>query len=445
MSLRDFERNQRTAQETELLRLTDELLPSGVRNASINPDYAMVIREARGSRITDCSGNQYIDYLLSSGPMLLGHAHPMIVSAVRNQLERGTSYLMINEPAIRLAERIVALVPCAEKVSFHSSGSEATFFAMRLARAFRKRSKILKFEGGFHGMHDYALMSNQWTHTPADYPLAVPNSAGIPRAIADEVLIAPFNDIDTTSAIIERHHDALGGVIVEPLQRTFPPQPGFLQDLRAVTRRYEIPLIFDEVVTGFRLALGGAQEYYGVTPDICALGKSISAGHPLGVVCGNADIMSMASPARMATGDYVFLTGTFSSNPISATAALACLDELTRPGCYDSLADRGGRLKAALQQLLDEADIPARVTGEPSVFQPWFTDHEVVDFRSSRTSDVGTNLRFIDLLLERGVIKAHEKFFVSAVHSERDIEETLEAFASTVAALAEDRGRQHQS
>jgi glutamate-1-semialdehyde 2,1-aminomutase len=441
MTLRSFERNPRTAQEAELLRLTEELLPSGVRNASVNPDYAMVIREARGSRITDMSGNQYIDYLLSSGPMLLGHAHPMIVNTVRNQLERGSSYLMINEPAIRLATRIVELVPCAEKVSFHSSGSEATFFATRLARAFRKRSKILKFEGGYHGMHDYALMSNQWTHAPAEYPQAVPNSAGIPAVIADEVLVAPFNDIETTSAIIERHHDALGAVIVEPLQRTFPPKPGFLQDLRAVTRRYEIPLIFDEVVTGFRLALGGAQEYYGVTPDVCALGKSISAGHPLGVVCGNADIMSMASQARMATGDYVFLTGTFSANPVSATAALACLEELTAPGCYESLADRGGRLKVALQGFFDAAGIAAQVTGEPSVFQPWFTEREVVDFRSSRTSDIGTNLRFIELLLERGVMKAHEKFFVSTAHSERDIEETIEAFESAVSALAEGRDR----
>jgi glutamate-1-semialdehyde 2,1-aminomutase len=434
-------RKPRTAEETALLRLTERLLPSGVRNASVNPDYAMVVREARGCRITDMSGNEYIDYLLGSGPMLLGHAHPAVVAAVRDQLERGTSYLMINEPAIRLAELLVELVPCAEQVSFHSSGSEATFFAMRLARAHRRRSRILKFEGGFHGMSDYALMSNQWTRAPADYPHAVANSAGIPASITAEVLVAPFNDGGSTATIIERHHDELAGVIVEPLQRTFPPKPGFLDALREVTRHYGIPLIFDEVVTGFRLALGGAQTYYGVTPDLCALGKSISGGHPIGVVCGSTAIMSAASPARMAAGGHVLLTGTFSANPVSARAALACNGELRRPGCYERLAERGGRLKAALQGLFDEAGIPARVTGEASVFEPWFTDREVADFRSARSSDAGTSLRFIDLLLERGVIKAHEKFFVSTAHSDDDIAETIAACAAAVSVLAAERRR----
>ncbi len=427
-------RQSRTDYEAQLLALTERLLPTGVRNASVSPQYAMVIKEARGSRIVDCSGNEYIDYLLGSGPMFLGHAHPAVVAAVREQLERGSSYLMINEPAIRLAEVIVELVPCAESVCFHSSGSEAVFFALRLTRAHRRREKILKFEGAFHGMSDYALMSNQWTQAPHEFPSAVPNSAGIPDAIAEQVLIAPFNNSDTATAIIDKHHDELAAVIVEPLQRTIPPRPGFLQALRDVTRHYEIPLIFDEVVTGFRLALGGAQEYYGVTPDLCALGKSISGGHPLGILCGKREILALASPERR-DADAVKLTGTFSANPISAVAALACIDELRTPGCYDRLAERGRRLMRALQQRLDEARIPAQVTGEPSAFQPWFTDHEIVDHRSCLSANWQRGIELVDRLLDAGVVKAHEKFFVSMAHTDEDIELTLEAFAVAVARL----------
>ena len=429
-------RRPRTAHEARLLALTERLLPTGVRSPTVSPEYAMVVREARGARIWDASGNEYIDYLLGSGPMLLGHAHPAVVAAVRDQLARGSSYLMVSEPAIRLAEQLVELVPCAEAVAFHSSGSEAVFFALRLARAYRRRSKILKFEGGFHGMSDYALMSTQWTRALRDWPAAVPSSAGISPAVTAEVLVAPFNDVNTTSAIIERHHDEIAGVIVEPLQRTIPPRPGFLDELRRVTRHYDVPLIFDEVVTGFRLALGGAQERYGVTPDLCALGKSISGGHPLGVLCGRADLMALSRTERQGQPDHVLQTGTFSGNPISATAALACIRELGAPGVYERLAATGSRLMGSLQRLLDDAGIPARVTGEPSVFQPWFTDGEIVDHRSTLAADLRRGTRFVDLLLEAGVVKAHEKFFVSTAHGDEDVGRTLEAFAWAVERLA---------
>ncbi|MFN8544120.1 MAG: aminotransferase class III-fold pyridoxal phosphate-dependent enzyme [Candidatus Binatia bacterium] len=433
-------RHPRSAHEAQLLAAAERLLPTGVRNPSVSPEYAMVVQAARGARIWDASGNAYIDYLLGSGPMLLGHAHPAVVAAVREQLERGSSYLMVSEPAIRLAEEIVALVPCAEAVCFHSSGSESVFFALRLARAYRRRTKILKFEGGFHGMSDYALMSNQWTRAPREFPAAVPNSAGIPDAVADGVLVAPFNDIDTTAAIVERHHDALAGVVVEPLQRTIPPRPGFLAELRRITRHYDIPLVFDEVVTGFRLALGGAQAHYGVTPDLCALGKAISGGHPLGVLCGREDIMALSRQERQASGDHVLQTGTFSGNPISAAAALACIRELRTPGCYDALAARGRRLMEGLQARLDAARLPARVTGEPSVFQPWFTEGEIVDHRTTLAADWQRGVRFVDLLLDAGVVKAHEKFFVSMAHTDEDVEQTLDAFSYAVERLAQPHG-----
>jgi glutamate-1-semialdehyde 2,1-aminomutase len=406
-----------------------------VRAPTFSPDDAFVVRTARGSRIRDCSGNEYIDYLLGSGPMLLGHAHAAVVAAVREAVERGSNYLMVNEPAIRLGEEIVRAVPCAEKVCFHSSGSESTFFAMRLARAYRKRDKILKFEGGFHGMSDYALMSNQWTRERRRFPSAVASSAGIPRAVVRQMLVAPFNDIDRTAAIIDKHRDELAGVIVEPLQRTIVPRPGFLQGLRQITARHDIPLIFDEVVTAFRLAWGGAQEYYGVVPDLCALGKTISGGHPISVLCGRADIMALVDPVRIGSGDHVAQTGTFSGNPISCAAALAVLNELRRPGTYERLFAAGRRLQEGLQRLLDEARIPACVSGEPPVFEVWFTDGEIIDHRSTLRADAARQARFASLLLQRGILKAHEKFFVSTAHTDEDVEQTMQAFASAIGEL----------
>jgi len=433
-----FVRKPRTAREAELLEKTETFMACGVRNASFNPDYAMVIQEAHGATITDCSGNRYIDYLLGSGPMFLGHAHPAVVDAAREQSARGSSYLMVNEPAILLAEAIVRAVPCAEKVTFHCSGTEATFFALRLARAYRKRDKILKFEGGFHGMHDYALMSNQWTFEPAAFPRAVANSAGIPHAIESEVLIAPFNDIETTASLIKKHADTLGAVIVEPLCRTIPPRNGFLQALREVTRRHDLPLIFDEVVTGFRLGLGGAQSHYGVTPDLCALGKTISGGHPLGVVCGRADILDAADPSRTSVGGSVRLSGTYMNNPISSAVALAVIRELEKPGVYEGVIAKGTRLMQGLEKALHDAGIAARVCGEPTVFQPWFTDQEIRDHRSTLKQDHKKSARFVDLLLDRGVVKAHEKFFVSTAHRDDQIIDTLDAVQDAAHELAKD-------
>lgn len=431
-----FKKNPRTPREAKLLETCGRVLPVGVRNASYNPDYMMVVEKAQGARITDCSGNEYIDYLLGSGPMFLGHAHPAVVKAVEEQLKNGTSYLMISEPAIELADEIVNAVPCAENVSFHNSGSEATFFAMRVARAYRKRDKVLKFEGGYHGMGDTALMSTQWTQKPLDFPQAHADSSGIPASVRKETLIAPFNNLELTTSIIEQNHDELACVIVEPLNRTIPPAPGFLEGLREVTAQLGIPLIFDEVVTGFRLALGGAQEYYGVTPDLCALGKTISGGHPFGVLCGKAEIMEMASPARIMKGDWARLSGTFSSNPVSCRAALAIIQELKKPGFYETVERRGRKLRAGLENALSNAGLPGQVLGEGTVFQPWFTDASIVDHRSSLASSAAMNLKFIDRLLDRGIVKGHEKFFVSAAHTDEDIAYTIEAIESATLEMA---------
>jgi glutamate-1-semialdehyde 2,1-aminomutase len=428
-------RNPRSDHERTLLEKAARVLPAGVRSVTVDPAHAMVIESASGGRIRDASGNEYVDYLLGSGPMLLGHAHPAVVAAVREQLKRGSSYLMLNEQAVLLAEEIVRAVPCAEAVCFNGTGSESTFFALRVARAHRHRDKILKFEGAFHGMSDYALMSNQWTPVPAPHPRAVANSAGIPSAVREQVLIAPFNDVEVTTAVVEHHHDELAAVIVEPLQRTIPPAPGFLQALRAVTAHYDIPLVFDEVVTGFRLAYDGAQGYYGVVPDLCALGKSLSGGHPISVLCGREDLMAAVDPRRRSPGEHVAQTGTFSGNPVSCAAGLASLAVLREAGAYDRLFTRGRRLMEGLRTALARVGIAARVTGEPPVFEVWFTSSEIVDFRSTLSADRAMHARFTELLLERGVIKGHEKFFVSLAHTKEDVELTLAAFDSAAEAL----------
>jgi len=261
----------------DLVEQARRVLPGGSFG---NMPAEVILREGRGGRIFDEAGREYVDFLLGSGPMFIGHAHPEVTAAVQAQVPLGTTFFGNNRHGIALAEAIVDAVPCAEQVRFVCSGTEADLYAMRAARAFRKRDKILKFEGGYHGMSDYALVSLS-PKNPGNFPRGTLDSAGIPKSVADEMVVAAFNDIDMVRSLIKEQKDELAGVIVEPFQRLIPPKPGFLQALREVTAEHGIPLIFDEVVTGFRFAYGGAQEYYGVTPDLCTLGKIVGGGFAL--------------------------------------------------------------------------------------------------------------------------------------------------------------------
>ncbi|MGB8332545.1 MAG: aminotransferase class III-fold pyridoxal phosphate-dependent enzyme [Polyangiales bacterium] len=431
--------NERTTEELELIADAERIFPTSTRCLTFDDELNFCVGKAKGSHLWDVSGNRYIDYLLGSGPHVLGHAHPAVLHALRTVPENGTSFLIVNENAVTLGKKIIEHVPCAEMVSLHSSGSEATFFALRLARVYRKRDKILKFEGAYHGMHDYALMSNQWTMGSPPFPKAVPNTHGIPRVLNEQVLIAPFNDLEATVEIIARHQDELAAVILEPVQRTFEPKPSFLHGVRELTANLDIPLIFDEVVTGFRMGLGGAQQAYGVTPDLCALGKAISGGLPLGVLCGRADIMAIANPKRrLQMLPYSMQTGTFSSNPVCTSVACAVISELEKPGAYERLENVGTRVRAGLRKAIAHAGIEACVTGVPSVFEIWFTENEPYDHRSAKASDFYKHIRFSDLLLRQGVLKAAEKFFVSTAHSDEDIEHTVAAFHSALEQLAKE-------
>jgi glutamate-1-semialdehyde 2,1-aminomutase len=427
----------RSPQESALLRTALHRFPGGVLGGYYAPDdLQFVVKEARGAHLYDFSGREYIDYVLGSGPMVLGHAHPAVLAAVEAQLRKGTTYFQLSEPAVALADEICRAVPCAEQLRYTSSGSEATFFALRVARAFRKRDKILKFEGGFHGTHDYSLMS-VGPRVPKAFPAPTPDSAGIPHAISEEVLIAPFNDLAETEAIITAHHESLAAVIMEPFQRLVVPDRAFLAGVREVTRRFGVPLIFDEIVTGFRFAYGGAQEYYGVVPDIAALGKIIGGGFPLAAVVGSEEIMRHLASAMEDTGDFVQQAGTLNGNPVAAAAGLATLAELRKPGTYARLFETGRRLRTALQDGARAAGLPAQVAGEAPVFEIYFTDRPITDYRATLTADRARHAIFTRALLERGVVKAAQKIYVSLAHTEEDIQRTVQAFSAALQAVAQ--------
>ena len=427
----------RSPQEMDLLEKARRYLPGGNNgNLQHEPDRQFLLQRGRDAHVWDVSGREYIDYLLGSGPMVLGHSHPAVVDAVVEAAREGSTFFATNDRAVMLAQEIVDAVPCAEKVRFTTSGTDATFQAMRAARAFRRRDKILKFEGGFHGSNDYALMSVTPGHRGGNFPHAVANSAGIPKALQELVLVAPFNDVETTSQIIEQHHDELAAVIMEPMQRVLTPNPGFLQAVRDVTAHYQIPLIFDEVVTGFRLSYGGAQEFYGVIPDLATVGKIVGGGYPLAAVCGRDELMSVYDSTQVEPEDFVSQVGTLNGNPVACAAGLATLAELRKPGAYQRLRSVGRRLREALERLCGEAEVPALTSGEDPIFDIYFTDQPVSDYRSTLANDAAVTERFNVGLLERGVLKGWpSKFYVSLAHTDEDVDRTIEAFAQSIGEL----------
>ncbi len=417
---------------TALMETARRVLPGGSFG---NVPGDLVIAEGKGARVRDVSGNEYVDFLLGSGPMFIGHGHPEVLAAVSEQLPRGTTFFANSEPGIRLAAEIVDAVACADQVRFVSSGTEADAYAMRLARAFRGRDKILKFEGGYHGMSDWSLMSLA-PRRPANFPRPVPDSPGIPASAAEEMLIAPFNDADAAEALIRARAEELGGVILEPFQRLIPPAPGFLARLRAVTAELGIPLIFDEVVTGFRLAYGGAQERYGVTPDICTLGKIIGGGFALAAIAGRAEIMRLFDRDAVGVDRFLTQVGTLSGNPIAAAAGLATLGVLRRPGTYEQIHATGRALIAGMEASLHRHAIPGHILGEPPLFDVVFSADIPHDYRGVLRADADRARRVNRRLREGGVLKGESKFYVSLAHTEADVAQTLAAFDAALAAEA---------
>jgi glutamate-1-semialdehyde 2,1-aminomutase len=401
-----------------------------------NFDPSIFIRSGRGSRVWDENGKEYVDLLIGSGPMLLGHGHPEVLEAVAEQLPRGMTFFANNAAGVELAEEICRAVPCAEQIRYVSSGGEADMYAIRLARAFTGRDKIVKFEGGYHGMSAEAQMSLAPTRM-VNFPQAVPDSAGIPESVRAEMLIAPFNDPDYVRSLLAEHGGDVAAIIVEPLQRIIPPEPGFLQVLREEADKHGIVLIFDEVVTGFRFAYGGAQELYGVTPDIATLGKIIGGGFPLAAIAGRADIMAHFDKAAVGADKWLMQLGTLSGNPVAAIAGLKTMEILRRDGAYDTLRAYGQRLMDLASAALDAQGIAYRIVGDKTLFEIVFTDTKPLNYRDVFTSKMDVGAKFNAVLMENGLFKSPGKTYPCLALTEQDFELAAVAYETAAAAIAD--------
>jgi glutamate-1-semialdehyde 2,1-aminomutase len=404
-----------------LYQVAERALPGGgLGGYSLPDDVRFVIAEGRGSRVRSVEGRWYIDYVGGAGANILGHGHPEVLEAVQQQAAKGMHFFgTLNEAAIALSEKLVELIPCAERLAFTTTGSEATFYALRIARAFTGRQKVLKFEGAYHGNHDYSAFS-LFPSKPANYPVAPADSGGVPEVLQPLVLVAPYNDLAAVRQIAGEHKDDLAAIIVEGCQRIILAKPEFLRGLRELADETGAVLIFDEVVTGFRLALGGAQEYFGVTPDLATYGKIVGGGGPLGCVAGRADVIDCVNPRRKGQSDYAYINGTLHGNPVAAAAG--------RPGFYEELNTKSAALTAALQDVLDRHGLPAIAAGRNSFWQLLFMETEPVSQTDMMKGDSDA-MRALDTeFLRRGCyVLPGVRRFVSAVATDRDLEDSITA------------------
>lgn len=412
----------------ELFEEAQRYLPGGV-NSPVRAfkavgTHPVFIAEGHGSRITDVDGNTYIDYVCSWGPLILGHAHPSVVEAVSEAAARGTSYGAPTEAETRLARMVVGRVPGIEKIRMVNSGTEATMSAVRLARAFTGRAKIVKFIGCYHGHADMFLIKAG----SGALTLGVPNSPGVTKSAAEDTLLAAYNDLESVERLFAKWGKEIAAVIVEPVAANMGvvvPDRDFLVGLRELTRRHGALLIFDEVITGFRLAYGGAQEYFGIEADLACYGKIIGGGLPVGAYGGRRDIMAMVAPEGP-----VYQAGTLSGNPLAMAAGIATLEELSRPGVYDDLRAKTARLVDGLKAVAREAGAKVYTVQVESLFCSFFTEGPVRDFESAARSDTEAYARFFNAMLDRGVYLAPSQFeagFVSVAHTDEDIAATVEA------------------
>ena len=384
----------------------------------------LFIERGEGSRIYDIDGNSFIDYVCSWGPLILGHAHPEVVKAVKTAAERGTSFGAPTELETEMAKLVCERVPSVEVVRMVNSGTEATMSALRLARGYTGRNKILKFEGCYHGHADSLLIkAGSGVAT-----LGLPDSPGVPEGVAANTITVPYNDLDAVRVAFEKYGEQIAAVIVEPVAGNMgvvPPLPGFLQGLRDITLRYGSLLIFDEVMTGFRVHYHCAQGLYGITPDLTCLGKVIGGGLPVGAYGGRRDIMEMMAPAGP-----IYQAGTLSGNPLAMSAGIATLRLLAEPGVYEQLERKSARLEQGFVENAKRLGVPMTVNRVGSMVCPFFTDKTVINYETAKTSDLQMFARYFGHMLDLGVSVAPSQFegmFVSTAHSDEDIELTIEA------------------
>lgn len=417
-----------TRKSRTLYKKAVELMPGGV-NSPVRAFKAVggspiFIKKAKGSKIYDVDGNAYIDYVLSWGPMIVGHSHPSVVKALKSAIENGTSYGAPTPLEIELARMIIKAYPSIEKVRMVNSGTEATMSAIRAARGFAKRDRIIKFEGCYHGHADGLLVKAG----SGAATFGVPDSPGVPKSYAKNTITLPFNDIEAFKDVVQKEWKNIACVILEPVVGNIGcvlPMPGFLETLRRETEKYGIVLIFDEVMTGFRVSYGGAQKYYGIVPDMTCLGKVIGGGLPVGAYGGKKEIMSMVAPEGP-----VYQAGTLSGNPLAMTAGIETLKILSRKDTYKKLEDKMKQLEEGLKDASKKAGVKTKFYRAGTMFCTYFTDTEVVDYKTAKTSDTERFGRFFRGMLQRGVNLAPSQFeagFISTAHSSKDIDKTVKA------------------
>ncbi len=422
--------------QDRLLARAAQIIPGATFDELVLPEQAAVIpHTASGSHVRDVDGREYVDYTLGGGSLILGHAHPDIVAAVIEQASRGSTFAMLTEPLLDLTEMLVDAIPCAEQVLFAATGAEATYIALRLARAATGRPLILKFAGGYHGFHDAGIVN---VTSSSEGPLPVAESSGISPQALGELLIAPFNDIDRTASLIRTHRESLAAVMVEPVQRVLAPRPEFLGMLRDESRRHGIVLVFDEVVTGFRFDYRGAQGLYGIVPDLATYGKVVGGGYPLSAVAGHRDLLTLANPR----GGPAAISGSQHGNAVAAAAGLATLRHLQRPESFARLRRMATLMEDTLKKALASAGVGGRVVVLGPVWHvlPFATgDGAFFDHPSSLPADPRRAEEGITALstevTRRGVLafprprRGYLRGYLSLAHSAEDVEKTGKVLA----------------
>lgn len=411
----------------ELFEESKKIIPGGVSSPvrAFKP-YPFFVAKGEGSHIYDVDGNSYVDHCLAYGPLILGHADKTVVSDLTNQLTMGTAYGAPTENEIKLSREVINRIPSAEMVRFTNSGTEATMSAIRVARGFTKRDKIVKFEGAYHGAHDYCLVKG------GSGAACLPDSLGIPVDTTKNTLTVPFNDEEALTELIEKEGENIACIIMEVVMGNIgcvEPKDGYLEFLRKITEENGIVLIFDEVITGFRLAIGGAQEYYGVTPDMTTLGKIVGGGLPMGAFCGKKEIMELVAP-----NGPVYQAGTFSGNPISVQAGLSTLKQLNKD-FYTSLNKKGEFLRSNIRDIVDELSLEISPVGLGSMFQIYFNPNEVTNYAEAQESDSERFLVYFRQLLKEGVFIPPSQFecnFISSAHEMEDLEKTANAIRESL-------------
>ena len=384
----------------------------------------LFVKKAKGSKIYDVDGNCYIDYVCSWGPLILGSAHPKVIRALKDAISRGTSFGAPTRLETELAELVIDAMPSIKKIRFVNSGTEATMSALRLARAYTKRNRILKFEGCYHGHLDSLLVKGG----SGMATLGAPDSAGVTASAAGDTLVAPYNDLEAVEQVFERHPDEVSAVIVEPIAGNMgliPPEPRFLTGLRTITQRYGALLIFDEVITGFRAAYGGAQSIFQIKPDLTCLGKIIGGGLPVGAYGGRGEIMDQLSPLGS-----VYQAGTLSGNPLAMTAGIATLHEIKKTGFYDALEKKSRLLAEGLSKAAEAIECSVQLNRVGSMLGLFFTEEKVANYSSAKSTDTEQYSHFFHAMLDLGVYlppSAFETIFVSSAHTQTDISRTIEA------------------